>query len=260
MTGQIVGNIDVAQVVLYAFWIFFAGLIWYIRKEDRREGYPLEDDATGAYNKSPWLFLATPKTFKLPHGNGEVSVPDLKRDERKLQAERSASFPGAPLQPTGNPLLAGVGPGSWAERSNKPDLTAHGDPRIVPLRSDKEFAIADGETDPIGMSVMGCDGAIAGTVSDVWVDRSEYLIRYYEVSIGEGKGAKTVLLPNNFVVFKNTRSGRVLYVHAITSEQFADVPRGSKRTQVTLLEEDKIAAYFGAGLLYAVPNRAESVL
>lgn len=81
MTGSVVGSIDVAQVVLYAFWVFFAGLIWYIRKEDRREGYPLEDDVSGAYNKSPWLFVPDKKTFVLPHGQGTKEVPDLKRDE-----------------------------------------------------------------------------------------------------------------------------------------------------------------------------------
>ena len=40
--GAITSNIDVAQVVLYAFFVFFAGLIFYLRREDRREGYPLE--------------------------------------------------------------------------------------------------------------------------------------------------------------------------------------------------------------------------
>ena len=39
--GAITGYIDVAQIALYAFWIFFAGLIFYLRKEDKREGYPL---------------------------------------------------------------------------------------------------------------------------------------------------------------------------------------------------------------------------
>lgn len=34
--------IDFAQIALYAFWIFFAGLIYYLRREDKREGYPLE--------------------------------------------------------------------------------------------------------------------------------------------------------------------------------------------------------------------------
>ena len=40
-TGSITSHIDVAQVVLYAFWVFFALLIFYLRREDRREGYPL---------------------------------------------------------------------------------------------------------------------------------------------------------------------------------------------------------------------------
>ena len=43
--GEITAYLDVAQVVLYAFWIFFAGLVFYLRREDRREGYPLEAEA-----------------------------------------------------------------------------------------------------------------------------------------------------------------------------------------------------------------------
>lgn len=34
-------NVDFAQVMIYAFWIFFAGLVYYLRREDKREGYPL---------------------------------------------------------------------------------------------------------------------------------------------------------------------------------------------------------------------------
>ncbi len=33
---------DGAQIALYAFWFFFIGLIIYLRREDKREGYPLE--------------------------------------------------------------------------------------------------------------------------------------------------------------------------------------------------------------------------
>ena len=39
--------LDVAQVTLYVFWIFFACLIFYLRREDRREGYPLDSTASG---------------------------------------------------------------------------------------------------------------------------------------------------------------------------------------------------------------------
>lgn len=37
-------NFDFAQLVLYAFWIFFFALIVYLRREDKREGYPLHSD------------------------------------------------------------------------------------------------------------------------------------------------------------------------------------------------------------------------
>ncbi|MBV9775481.1 MAG: hypothetical protein JO143_00385 [Acetobacteraceae bacterium] len=42
-TGGLTSYIDVAQMTLYGFWIFFFGLIIYLRREDKREGYPLED-------------------------------------------------------------------------------------------------------------------------------------------------------------------------------------------------------------------------
>ena len=43
----IVGTYDVAELVFYAFVLFFLGLMVYLRREDRREGYPLEDEVTG---------------------------------------------------------------------------------------------------------------------------------------------------------------------------------------------------------------------
>ena len=36
------GNVDLAQISLYAFWLFFAGLVIYLQRENMREGYPLE--------------------------------------------------------------------------------------------------------------------------------------------------------------------------------------------------------------------------
>ena len=40
--GAITQYVDVAQIVLYMFWAFFAGLIIYLIRENKREGYPLE--------------------------------------------------------------------------------------------------------------------------------------------------------------------------------------------------------------------------
>jgi len=35
-TGAITGYIDVAQIVLYLFWIFFFGLVYYLQMESKR--------------------------------------------------------------------------------------------------------------------------------------------------------------------------------------------------------------------------------
>ena len=51
-TGAITSYIDVAQLVLYAFWLFFAGLIFYLRREDKREGYPLDHRPLGPASRS----------------------------------------------------------------------------------------------------------------------------------------------------------------------------------------------------------------
>jgi photosynthetic reaction center H subunit len=36
--------IDITQLVLYVFWFGFFALILYLRREDKREGYPLVSD------------------------------------------------------------------------------------------------------------------------------------------------------------------------------------------------------------------------
>ncbi len=260
-TGSIVGSIDVAQVTLYVFWVFFAALLWYIRQEDRREGYPLENDVTGEYDKDPWLWLPSKKTFNLAHGHGEVQFPNAMRDERPIAAERTATFAGAPLQPTGNPMIDGVGPASWAERKDVPEVAADGKNLLAPMRAADDFSIAEGDPDPRGLSVIACNEEVAGTVSDVWVDRAEQLIRYFEVQLDAANGGRSVLLPHNFVTLGKMRGDeRYLKVRSITAAQFADVPATASPDQVTLLEEDKIMGYYGGGTLYATPERQEPLL
>ena len=46
-TGAITQYVDVAQLVLYAFWIFFFGLIFYLQRESKREGYPMHSEVPG---------------------------------------------------------------------------------------------------------------------------------------------------------------------------------------------------------------------
>ena len=49
------GNFDLASLSIWLFWIFFALLIFYIQRENMREGYPLEnDDGSEAANQGPF--------------------------------------------------------------------------------------------------------------------------------------------------------------------------------------------------------------
>ena len=195
--------------------------------------------------------MPEPKTYKLPHG-GEFTAPNGQRDTRAVNGTPIGPWPGAPLEPNGDPMLANIGPGSYAERSDTPDLTAEGEVKIVPLRVASDFSIEDRDPDPRGMSVMGADNVSGGVVVDVWVDRSEALVRYLEV---ETTGKRRVLLPINFA--KVHGQPRKVQVNSILSRHFDMVPGISKPEQVTFLEEDKICAFFGGGTLYAEPSRAE---
>lgn len=260
--GNIMGYIDVAQVTLYVFWAFFAGLIFYLRREDRREGYPLLSEPTNTSKNPGLIWIPPPKDFRLPHG-GTVSAPNGIVDDRPLKAAKVTAWPGAPLTPTCDPMLAEVGPGSYAMRADTPDQMHHGGPRIIPMRLAAGFSIADGDPDPRGMTVVAADRKVAGIVRDVWVDRMEVILRYLEVELPAGEGeaggaAVRVLLPITFSSI-DRRRGQV-DVDAIMARHFASVPRLANPNQVTLLEEDKICAFYGAGTLYAHPSRTEPLL
>lgn len=249
-TGAITGYIDVAQLVLYAFWIFFAGLIYYLHRENKREGYPLESDRSRSIAVQGWPAVPEPKTYRLANGD-TVQVPSQRLDNQPSVHE--GAYRGSPLQPTGDLLLAGVGPGSWSDRADVPDMTYEGLPKIVPLRAAAGFGVAHQDVDPRGLPVLGDDGAEGGRVVDLWVDRSEMLFRYLEVEV---EGAGRVLLPMNFARVEQ----RAIRVKSILSHQFARVPKTRAAELVTLLEEEKIMAYYGAGTLYATPGRQEPLL
>jgi photosynthetic reaction center H subunit len=251
-TGAITGYFDVAQIALYLFWIFFAGLLYYLQKEAKREGFPLEMDVPDGRRSTGWLPMPAPKTFLLRNGE-TVTVPNNKQSPQILAAEPANRWSGSPLEPTGNPMLDGVGPGAYADRADVPDLTLEGDLRIVPLRAAAGYGVATEGPDPRGMAVVGDDGVVGGTVVDAWVDRSEAMFRYYEIELAGADTPKRVLLPVNF---SRVSRGQVK-VKSILGGQFALVPQTRLPEQITLLEEEKIMAYYGAGTLYATPARQE---
>ena len=238
------GNFDLALVSLYLFWLFFAGLIYYIQRENMREGYPLEnEDGSPA---GSLLSVPEPKTFNLYHG-GEFKAPDGEREKRELALARSTEGGGFPFVPTGDPMADGVGPASWAMRQDAPELDAHGHAKIQPMAQVGDFAVAAGR-DPRGLPVVGHDAKSAGTVSDMWVDVPEQLVRYIEIELTDG-GKR--LLP---MAMARIKADRVV-VNSLDSAAFAGVPATASATQVTKLEEDKISGYYAGGYLYRTEGR-----
>lgn len=251
-TGAITQYVDVAQIVLYVFWAFFAGLIYYLLRENHREGYPMDSGRENGPKIEGWPPVPTPKTYKLADGR-ELQSPDLRRADADYSAQPTHGWNGAPLEPVGDPLSAGVGAGAWSRRADVADHLSDGSVKIVPLRTAPDFDVHVKDVDPRGLPVLGADGEQAGTVSDLWIDQAEMVFRYLEVRLNRGD---SVLLPMNFAYVH----GDAVRVKAILAAQFGQVPGLRQPGQVTLLEEEKIMAYYGAGSLYATPERQEPLL
>jgi len=256
MTGTFFGTVDLAQVALYAFWLFFALLIYYLQTENMREGYPLEDeDANLAPNQGPFP-VPSPKTRTLPHGRGEWTVPSRENEDAHrrtdLALERTSPTGGWPMRPTGDPMADGVGPASWVPRADTPELDGKGYPKIVPMAAHENFTVAAGR-DPRGLPVMGRDKEVVGTVSDMWIDEAEQLVRFIEIELSSELGGGKRLIPMQLAVIRRTS----VMVRSLVKERFAGIPTTKSDKQVTLLEEDKIAAYVAAGNLYGAEKEAK---
>ncbi len=171
-----------------------------------------------------------------------------------LPARPTAPHPGAALEPTGDPMRDGLGAAAWAtDRADRPDLTHDGRPRIQPMRSLTGWSVEGRDPDPRGMKVVGADGTVAGTVTDLWVDLAEPQVRFLETALADGSGA--VLVPMGFARIRR-REGEVR-VESLYGHHFAHVPRPKVEGRITLLEEDRIHGYFAGGYRYAHPSRLE---
>ena len=254
----LIGNTDYAELALWAFFLFFIGLVIYLRREDHREGYPMEDDPTGVVH-SRSLFARPDKTFILPFGHGLVFKPGPREVEPvRPNVARLSPYSGAPLTPTGNPLIDGVGPAAYAERARRPDVTFEGHAKIVPIGKSHGFRIARGDPNPVGMPMFGCDKVMAGVVTDVWVDQSDRLIRYLQVRLTGAAGGKTVLAP--MFMSQVDKRGGTITCDAIRADQFADAPVIESDSEITMYEEERVQGYFGGGYLYAKRSRLEPFL
>jgi photosynthetic reaction center H subunit len=246
--------IDVTMLCFYSFVLFFVGLVAYLNRESRREGYPLEDEMTGRVFSPKLLDLGDPKVFKLPHGQGNVN-PKTARDSRDIKARKTWGSYGSPYVPTGDPLVDAVGPASYAQRAKRPDLDWEGHARIVPMRAASGISVSRGDADPRGFAMLGVDGKIAGTITEMWIDRADRLVRYLEVLLDNGR---SVLVPMTMAVVHGKKG--VVQTDSISAAQFANAPGVAERDSITLDEEERIVAYFGGGYLYSSPGRQEPIL
>lgn len=248
-------QIDIPEMLLVFFVIFFLGLVYHLRQEDKREGYPLDSDHTrrtgGRVKVVGFPPMPKPKVFLRKFGE-PVLAPGPRR-ERDLAgiAVPSHAFHGAPIVPTGDPLVDGIGPASYVLKEEVPDMMWHGEPNIVPLRKLPEHAIEGTETSPIGMDVVTRDGVRVGTVCDVWINVAELFGRYFEVQVMPQFGNDRVILP---VAFADLRPrDKMAVVGMLTAPQFAKVPRLALPDIITFREEDRINAYYAGGYLYSKP-------
>lgn len=253
---------DIAELAFYVFVLFFLGLVYYLRREDKREGYPLESERSDRASRvtvQGFPLPPGPKKFRLYHEPPAL----LDRRERDLTGILSPSenWPGAALVPLGDPMQDGVGSASYAQRAEVTDVTFDEQlPKIVPLRVATGYYLATEDPDPRGMEVVGADGVVAGTVSDVWIDRSETFLHFLEVEVAPFLGAQrpTVLVPIRLARIDAKR--RRVTVKSVLARQIAAAPGTKEPEQITLREEDRIAAYYAGGHLYATPQRAEPLL
>ena len=243
-----IGNLDVAQIVLYAFFAFFTALIWYLRREDRREGYPLESEAARRVQGA--RLSADPVAEDLPSRRGGVAQrPDYAARRSPVKAAKVEPWPGAPLQPTRR---------SDARRGRPRRLQRNAPSR--PLQDDawrgSDFAAAHSAIsrsrrwrNPIGFSVVGADHTSVGVDQSMFGSIAPKSHRALSTKCSSPAPSRRVLLPVYFAA--SSRSAAASWSRRCSPNSSSNVPALGTPDRVTMLEEDRIAAYYGAGTLYA---------
>ena len=247
------GDFDLASAAIWLFWLFLAGLVIYLQTENMREGYPLrDDDDEPPANESLWP-IPKGKTFKLRDGRGELTVPSREYEDSKMRKDlalaQSSETSGSPWIPTGEPMVDGGGPAAWAPRQDHPELDAHGHVKIRPMATLEDFKVSAGR-DPRGHPVVGGDGEVVGRVTDMWVDVPEQMVRFLTIDLNPEGSGKTRLIPMNMAKIGTDR----VVVQSLHAHNWEAVPVIKKSDEVTLLEEEKIMAYYAGGTLYAAGN------
>ena len=250
--GAITSDIDLTQLVFTAFVIFFIGLVYYLRQQDKQEGYPMQDPADLERRLVGFPLPPPPKEYLLPEG-GTATAPHYESPP-ELKAERLHPYPGAPWVATGDPLEDEVGPAAYPLRKDYPTYSKSDEIAVVPLRDHPEWQVWEGDADPRGMRVIGVDRVVAGTAVDLWVDRDVRILRYIEVELPDPATPRRVLLPMYYADVR--RSRQEIRVKSLTANQFARIPPTRQPNQITAREEDRLNAFFSGAFFYRYHQEA----
>ena len=243
------GDFDLASAAIWGFWLFFAGLIFYLQTENMREGYPLEmEDGSESPNQGPFP-VPKPKTFETDDGRSiTVPSPENEAAHRRdnLALEKTSPTEGFPQVPTGDAMADGVGPASWVPRADTPELDAHGNPKITPMAGHDAFFVSAGR-DPRGMPILSKDDQVVGHCTDMWIDEGEQEVRYLEYELEAEHGSGKRLVPMTLARLQP----RWIMIASLHSSRFDGVPKTKSSDSVTKLEEEKICAWYAGGTLYS---------
>lgn len=249
MVGNVVGNLDIAILCVIAFVIFFVGLVFHLRREDKREGYPIE--VAGLFGKTYFAEgfppMPSPKIFYRPHGRGVAYAP---RTEEPEVVRPGTTLPpmGFPLDPGPDPLGEGIGAAAYTTlREEEPDLDVEGEPKLIPLNEHPEYYVPDGDPDPRGWVLISADDRKVGIVHDLWFNRAEFFLRYYEVSIDGAEGRR--LIPAFFA--EALPSDGAVRATTLVAEDLRRAPVRAREDCITMREEDRLNGFFAGGLRFS---------
>ena len=249
MESNVVGNLDVAILCVIAFVIFFAGLLVHLRREDKREGYPVEVAGMFGRTHSAQGFPAIPKPklFYRPHDRGVAQAPRVEQPELVRPGEALPPI-AYPLDPGPNPLAEGVGAAAYTRiREELPDLDVEGEPKLISLNDHADYCIPDGDPDPRGWVLLSADEQRVGKVHDLWFNRAEFFLRYYEVSIAGAEGRR--LVPAFFA--EALPRDRAVRATTLVARDLRRVPVRADDSCITMREEDRLNGFFAGGLRFS---------
>lgn len=245
--GQISDQIDIPTVLSWVFVLFFVALVFWLQRESKREGYPLKaspftKERMDGFPPPP----EEPQTYILNEG-GTIQAPHY-YEQAPTSAKPVHQFDGTAFSPVGNPLLAAIGPGSWVMKKDVPALTERGDLLLQPLSALHEWSIRKEDSDPRGMIVYDWRWNEIGRVAELWIDRGIKIVRMLEVELHGNVHAGRVLVPIYHTEIRE--KAREVRVTALWAHQFAEVPMPAKPGMMTGQEEERLNAYYSAGLFY----------